>query len=100
MAAERTPDEILTIRERLREIEFHAKSSDDFLQGLVADPEGVLRRYGIDDAVDRCRRVRGRSVWRMVRRNHLYIHGLLFLHRRSADTRATRIGQSLNSDCC
>jgi hypothetical protein len=50
MAAERTPDEILTIRERLREIEFHAKSSDDFLQGLVADPEDVLRRYGIDEA--------------------------------------------------
>jgi hypothetical protein len=49
MTVDRTPEEILQIRRQLVEIEFRCKSSDDFLETLRADPESVLRDFGLDE---------------------------------------------------
>lgn len=46
---ERSPDEILAIREKLVEIEFRAKSDDRFLADLRAAPDRMLREFGLDE---------------------------------------------------
>jgi hypothetical protein len=46
---ERSPEEILEIREKLAEIEFRAKSDDQFLEDLRARPAELLREYGLDE---------------------------------------------------
>ncbi len=46
---ERSPDEILEIRQKLVEIEFRAKCDDQFLQDLRAEPAKLLREFGLDE---------------------------------------------------
>jgi hypothetical protein len=48
--ADRSPEEIAEIRRRMIEVEFRAKSDEDFRERLVRSPLEVLREFGLDEA--------------------------------------------------
>jgi hypothetical protein len=50
VTADRTPEEILEIRRKLIEVEFHAKSDAKFLERLREHPLELLREEGFDDS--------------------------------------------------